>query len=202
MIPVIVNGHGSVINGRYVTKGKRFTFKDGTTIHEGEFNRAIVARVIERLYNKGIPYFVLVPELVDIPLTKATDTRVKRADKIYKENNKNTFLVSIHSNAHNGTGKAHGCESFICKGASRNSRHLSAITERLFKNHFPNVRWRGSKVKNWAIEKRPLCPAILLEFFFMDNEIECKKYLKTAEGRDMIADFVVDIIETFIKETS
>jgi len=42
-------------------------------------------------------------------------------------------------------------------------------------------------------------PAVLLENFFMDNEQECKKYLLTSEGRDRIADYIVAIIETFIK---
>jgi N-acetylmuramoyl-L-alanine amidase len=188
-IPVIDNGHGGIINGQYQTKGKRFTFPDGTTIHEGEFNRAITSRVIEGLYNKGIPYYVLVPELIDVPLKE----RVKRADRIYKENDRNTFLVSIHSNA----GGGYGCEAFICNGASSNSRRLAQWTQILFKHHFPYSRWRGIKTKNFTMIKRPLCPAILIECFFMDMESECKKYLKTKQGRDKIAAWIIDIIETF-----
>jgi len=191
-IPVLDPGHSGMINNKYPTNGKKFTFPDGTTIHEGEFNRAILSRVIEGLYNLGIPYFVLVPEYENISLSE----RVKRADKIYLDNDRNTFLVSIHSNA----GGGHGCEAFNCKGASKKSRNIGEISERLFKNHFPNVRWRGLKQKNFTIIKRPKCPAILLELFFMDNEHECKTYLKTKEGRDRIAAYVIDIIVTFINE--
>ena len=198
MIPIIDNGHGGVENNQYLTPpriGKFYTFSDGTTIHEGEFNRAITARVIESLYNKGIPYYVLVPEQRDISLKKKRDNRVLRTNKLHQKHKGKVFLVSIHSNAGGGTGS----EVFISKKASHNSQSLAAWTKALFVKHFPESSFRGIKRKNFTIITDTLCPAILVECFFMDNKHECKTYLKTKEGRDRIAAWIVDIIESFIK---
>ena len=49
-------GHGGIIAGEYQTAGKRSpVWSDGTILYEGEFNRAIKARVIERLSAVYIP---------------------------------------------------------------------------------------------------------------------------------------------------
>lgn len=191
MIPIISNGHGGMIGGKYQTRGKRFTFKDGTVIYEGEFNRAIKNRVLELLTQKGIPFYDLVPEQKDI----SRKTRVARANHIYKRERKRAFLIEIHSNA----GKGIGSEVFISRGASENSRALANWTKTRYKRHFSESVFRGIKRKNWDVVALTYCPAILLEMFFMDNEQECKKYLLTNGGRDRIAVYVVDIIENFIK---
>ena len=188
-IPVLDNGHGGMMGGVYQTKGKRYTFKDGTTIFEGEFNRAIKARVIELLTAKNIPFYDLVPEQKDI----RRSTRIARADYLYKKHRKQTFLVSIHSNA----GKGKGSEVFICHGASKRSKRLALLTEQLFNVHFPESNFRGIKRKDFDIVALPLCPAILVECFFMDNKAEVLKYLLPKQGRDRIAAWIVDIIEQF-----
>ncbi|BDS12789.1 N-acetylmuramoyl-L-alanine amidase [Aureispira anguillae] len=175
----------------YQTKGKRYTFEDGTTIYEGEYNRAIKARAIEQLTAKGIPFYDLVPEQKDIHRS----TRISRADYLYKKSKGRTFLIDLHSNA--GGGK--GCETWLCHGASSKSRVLASWTKALFYKHFPESKFRGIKYKNWDILALTRNPAIILELFFMDNEQECKKYLLTSEGRDRAAAYVVDIIEKFIK---
>lgn len=191
LIPVLGNGHGGMIGGVYQTKGKRYTFADGTTIYEGEYNRAIKARVMERLTAKGIPFYDLVPEQKDIHRS----TRISRADYLYKKSQGRTFLIDLHSNAGGGT----GCETWICFGASTKSRALANWTEALFDKHFPESKFRGVKRKNWDILALTDNPAILLELFFMDNEKECKQYLLSRRGRDRAADYVVDVIENFIK---
>lgn len=191
LIVVLSNGHGGMIGGAYQTKGKQYTFEDGTTIYEGEFNRAIKTRVMERLTAKRIPFYDLVPEQKDIHRS----TRISRADYLYKRSKGRTFLIDLHSNA--GEGK--GCETWLCYGASTKSKTLANWTKALFLNHFPESRFRGIKYKNWDILAKTDNPAIILELFFMDNEEECKTYLLTSEGRDRIANYVVDIIENFIK---
>ncbi|WP_052595749.1 N-acetylmuramoyl-L-alanine amidase [Aureispira sp. CCB-QB1] len=191
LIPVLGNGHGGMIGGVYQTKGKRFTFEDGTTIYEGEYNRAIKARVMEQLTAKGIPFYDLVPEQKDIHMS----TRISRADYLYKKSKGRTFLIDIHSNAGKGT----GCETWICWKSSSKTKTLANWTEALFLKHFPESKFRGVKRKNFDILALTNNPAIILELFFMDNEQECKKYLLTSEGRDRAAAYVVDIIENFIK---
>lgn len=191
LIPVLGNGHGGMIGGKYQTKGKQYTFEDGTTIYEGEYNRAIKTRVMELLTRKGIPFYDLVPEQKDIHM----NTRISRADYLYKKSKGRTFLIDLHSNA----GKGEGCEVFVCRRCSSKSQALASWTEALFLKHFPESTFRGVKRKNWDIITLTNNPAILLELFFMDNEQECKKYLLTSEGRDRAAAYVVDIIEQFIK---
>jgi N-acetylmuramoyl-L-alanine amidase len=191
LIPVLGNGHGGFIGGLYQTKGKRYTFEDGTTIYEGEYNRAIKARVIEQLTAKGIPFYDLVPEQTDVHMS----TRISRADYLYKKSKGRTFLIDLHSNA----GRGKGCEVFVCRNCSSKSQALASWADSLFLKHFPESVFRGIKRKNWDIITLTKNPAILLELFFMDNYEECKKYLLTSEGRDRAAAYVVDIIENFIK---
>lgn len=187
---IISNGHGGMIGGKYQTRGKRFTFPDGTTVYEGEFNRAIKNRVLELLTQKGISFYDLVPEQKDI----SRKTRVARANHIYRREKRKVFLIEIHSNA----GEGIGSEVFVSRKASMKSKALANWTAALYEKHFPESVFRGVKEKDWDVVALTYCPAILLEMFFMDNEQECKQYLLTKEGRDRIAVYVVDIIENFI----
>jgi N-acetylmuramoyl-L-alanine amidase len=191
LIPAISNGHGGMIGGVYQTKGKRYVFEDGTVLYEGEYNRAVKTRVLERLTAKGIPFYDLVPEQQDIH----RKTRISRADYLYKKSKGRTFLIDLHSNA----GGGQGCETWIARQSSTKTKALANWTKSLFKKHFPESRFRGVKRKDWDILALTRNPAIILELFFMDNEAECKKYLLTSEGRDRAAAYVVDIIEKFIE---
>lgn len=57
MIVLLDNGHGGIVNGEYQTTGKRSPiWDDGSQLFEGEFNRAIVNRIIERLTSLNINY--------------------------------------------------------------------------------------------------------------------------------------------------
>jgi len=191
MIPIIGNGHGGKIAGQYQTRGKCYTFPDGTTIHEGEFNRAVKARVLEQLDFKKIPYYDLVPEQNDISLKE----RMIRANAFHRKYDRNTFYLSIHANA----GRGKGSYSFIAKQCSSKTKSLSNWSEVLWNKHFPETLHRGIRRKNFYVLRNSAMPALLFEFFFMDNEYECKKYLLTKEGRDRIAAYIVDVIENFIK---
>ena len=45
---ILDNGHGGIIDGEYQTPGKRSPkWEDGTQLFEGEFNRAVVKRIIK-----------------------------------------------------------------------------------------------------------------------------------------------------------
>ncbi len=186
-IPIIDNGHGGMIAGIYQTHGKRSPiWSDKSQLFEGEFNRAIKARVIELLNFQDIPYLDLVPENRDVTLT----TRINRANKFHSEHNRNTFLYSIHSNA----GGGEGCEVFISESASSKSKEIAREAERQYELQFPNETWRGIKRKNFTMVHKSAMPAVLFEYFFMDNERECKNYLLTQRGRDQIAKHCYDTI--------
>ena len=190
-IPQFDNGHGGKINGIYQTKGKRSPkWKDGSQLFEGEFNRDIVNKLIEKCEMFNYKYYNVVPELKDI----SRPERINRINKFHKLNNNKTFLFSVHSNAGGGT----GCETFISRNCSSLSLEMANKSEELFHKHFPEEKFRGVKRKDFDLIKLTNCPAILLELFFMDNYLECKQLLLSEAGRIRITEYVWDVLEFFI----
>jgi len=196
MIVLLDNGHGGLINGEYQTSGKRSPiWSDGSQLFEGEFNRAIVNRIIEKLTILGIPYINVVPELKDISLS----TRIKRANNIEEDN---VFYLSVHSNA----GGGHGFEIFTSPGETKSDK-IATIFGQEFKKEFPTKRLRDDysdgdldKEANFTVIKKTRMPAVLTENFFMDNEEECKQILMTENGRDKIVEFHINSILRVKKE--
>ncbi|MCK5237144.1 MAG: N-acetylmuramoyl-L-alanine amidase [Deltaproteobacteria bacterium] len=188
------NGHGGVLNGLYQTKGKRSpVWPDGSVLYEGEFTRAIVARLAELLTEAGIKYVVLTPEQTDVGLSE----RVRRANEWG-----DAALVSIHANA----GGGHGYEVFTSPGVTASDK-MADIFLNAFAEEFPDERMRADntdgdldKEADFAIISRTHMPAVLTECFFMDNEAECRTYLMTKEGRDRIANAHFNAIIEIEKE--
>ena len=109
------NGHGSIIDSQYQTSGKRSPiWSDGSQLFEGEFNRAIVNRIVEALTALEIPYVNIAPEYRDVSLK----TRMNRANKYSA---RNSFYLSIHSNA--GGGK--GSEIFTSPGKTKSDKYAT-----------------------------------------------------------------------------
>lgn len=194
MLILLDNGHGSLIDGTYQTSGKRSPkWGDGSQLFEGEFNRAIVNRIIEQLASSAIPFVNIAPEYRDVSLA----TRVKRANKY----GKNTFYLSIHSNAGRGTGS----EIFTSPGHTMSDTYAT-IFGKSFQKEFPNERLRTDwsdgdldKEARFFVLRKTIMPAILTENFFMDTERECKEFLMTRTGRDRIAHYHVEAIKKIIK---
>ena len=190
MLVLLDNGHGGLINGKYQTPGKRSpVWSDGSQLFEGEFNRAIVARIIESLTAAKIPYVNIAPEARDVSLT----TRVNRANKIKA---KSCFYVSVHSNA--GGGK--GFEVFTSPG-NTSSDKIATLFGKEYNKVFPDKRLRTDysdgdldKESSFTVLKKTRMPAIITENFFMDNEKECKEILMSKQGRDRVAEFHINAI--------
>ena len=178
------NGHGGLIDSIYQTSGKSSpVWEDGSILYEGEFNRAIVNRLVELLTSNNINYVNITPEYEDISLNQ----RVQRANNYYSQSE--CIFVSIHSNA--GGGK--GYEIYTSKGQTLADKVADIFFDQ-FKIEFPDVTLREDK-SDWDVDKEAdfyvlkytRMPAILTENFFMDNKYECKTYLMTTQGRDRIA---------------
>lgn len=189
MLVLLDNGHGSLINGEYQTSGKRKDWQEHGIIYEGEFNRAIVNGIIEKLVLYQIPFVNIAPEYWDVSL----QTRVKRANKYPK---KNCFYLSIHSNA----GGGQGCEFFTSPGNTK-SDAIATIFGEEFKKEFPGRRLRADfsdgdldKEKRFYVLTKTRMPAVLTENFFMDNLQEFRDILNTTEGRRKIIDYHVNAI--------
>lgn len=183
------NGHGGMIAGKYQTEGKRSPeWADGSQLYEGEFNRAIVNRLAEKLTALDIAYVKLTPSDNDISLYE----RVIRAKAWCQQGN--CILVSIHANYGDGTGKASGVEVFTTVGNTPSDKIAQVFIDKWAEIQ-PKVRLRtdredgdDDKEENFQILRKVPCPAILTENFFMDNEYECKNWLMTGVGRAEIVD--------------
>jgi N-acetylmuramoyl-L-alanine amidase len=185
------NGHGGVIDGVYTTAPKKmYTFEDGLTIYEGDFNRKVVAKIAKKLSEKGINYTVLVPELEDISL----GARVRRADAQYAVD-KSCIFVSVHGNAGKGT----GFEVFTSVGQTRSDKVAEVFFQKL-KDEFPEKTARtdmsdgdSDKEAQFYVLRKTDCPAILTENFFMDR-YEDAKLMLSDEGQERIANAHVEAI--------
>jgi len=153
-------------------------------LYEGEFNRAVVNRIMERCTTYGLHYVNIVPEHQDIPLAE----RVERAN--YWHSIGRCIYVSVHANA----GGGRGYEVFTSRGTTLSDRVADVFVQK-FREEFPMVPIRADysdgdadKDRNFFVLRRTKMPAVLTENFFMDNEIECHKYLMSSSGRDRIAE--------------
>ena len=192
IIVVLDGGHGIDTPGKRSPK-----WPDGTQLFEYEFNRNIVRRISEQLSKEKIKNYILVPEENDVPLKE----RVLRANKIYKENNKKCFLISIHANA----GGGQGWEVFTSIGKTKADDIATIIWEEM-KVEFPLQRMRIDttdgdidKEDNLYILRNTNCPAVLTENFFMDTKSDCD-LIMSEFGRNKIANAHVRAIKRIIKE--
>lgn len=153
MIVLLDNGHGGLVNGQYQTSGKRSpVWNDGSQLFEGEFNRAIVARIIESLTALNISYINIAPEHRDVTLS----TRIKRANNIQTSD---CFYLSVHANA----GGGHGFEVFTSPGETLSDK-IATIFGEEYRKVFPDKRLRADytdgdidKEADYAVVKKLVC---------------------------------------------
>lgn len=196
MTILLDNGHGGIINGKYQTAGKRSpVWSNKEQLFEGEFNRAIVNGIIEKLTALNIPYVNIAPEYRDVSLK----TRVNRANEYNAEK---SFYLSIHANA--GGGK--GSEIYTSPGKTKSDK-IATIFGEEYQKEFPNKHLRTDysdgdldKEAKFYVLRKTKMPAVLTENFFMDNEDECKNILLSKTGRERIINWHVEGILRVIKE--
>lgn len=191
----IDNGHGNN------TAGKRSP--DGQ-FREYAYTREIAARVVYDLKKMGYDAELLVPELYDVSL----DERVHRVNVTCQSWGKDrVLLVSIHNNAA-GMGKewmnARGWCCFTTAGQTKSdilAEHLYAAAERNFAGHkIRTDKSDGDKdiEKAFYICRKTLCPAVLVENFFMDNKADVA-FLLSDEGKDAIVRTHIEGIDSYVK---
>jgi N-acetylmuramoyl-L-alanine amidase len=187
---LIDNGHGENTSGKRSPK-----WADGTQLFEWEYTREIARSVEIELKKQGIEAERIVRETIDVPLSE----RCKRANAIArKAGSNNCLLVSIHNNAANG--KASGWEIHTYLGKSKSDRYAT-----IFWDEAKTILPMGTKMRgdwtdgepdwdsNFAILRDTVCPAVLTENLFMDNEEDCR-YLLSNEGKNAIVNIHVQSI--------
>lgn len=199
MLVLLDNGHGGLIKGRPQTRERRSTkFSDGRQVFEGEFNRGIINGIIQELSLMNIPYVNVSHELDDITI----GTRVNRANENFQIK---SFLVSVHSNANEGT-PGNGCEFLIHPNSALGPQIANIFAEE-YQSAFPNFKLRlgenQEKFKRRAdlgILRRTRMPAIITENFFFNNDDEARNILMSRQGRWDIIDYhVAAIVRTLIE---
>ena len=190
---LIDNGHGNNTPGK-CSPDKSF--------REYAWNREIAARVVYDLRKRGYDAELLVPELYDVSL----DERVHRANVQCQALGKsNVLLVSIHVNAA-GNGQwmnARGWSCFTTKGTTESDRVAEVFyryAEEIFKGHkIRTDKSDGDKdwEKQFYICRKTLCPAVLVENFFMDNKDDLA-YLTSDEGKDAVTLLHVESIADYV----
>lgn len=191
IVVMLDNGHGAN------TKGKCSPDK---RLLEYRWAREMVDLIIEQLSKLGIKAIKLVPEDIDVSLRE----RVKRANQIYKDSNKQAILISVHCNAAGADGKWHnasGWSVFIAQNASSNSKRLAQSLYKEAKKQGLQGNRSVPKEEYWvqslAICRDTNCPAILTENMFQDNKGDVA-ILLSDEGKKKIADVHVQGILNYI----
>jgi len=179
MMTVIIDpGHGGIINGKYVTPGKRSpVWADGSQLFEGVFNREVATELERLLTAEKIPHFRVTDGDHDTPLSQ----RVLRANEFYKKD-RNCIYISIHGNAAVNMA-ASGIEVFTSIGQTK-SDILASLVIDWMEAIISDIKWRKDlsdgdedKEENFYVLKNTFMPAILSENGFMTNYAECKRMM-------------------------
>ena len=191
MLVILDNGHGKN------TPGKRSpVWKDGSQLYEWSFNRRLAREIKISLDAIGIPCILLVTEDDDISLQE----RCWRANNLCKGRN-DVILISIHANAGGGT----GWEAWTSIGETK-SDYYAKLLYNSAGNYLRGWKLRSDygdgdpdKESQFYILKNTICPAIITENLFMDNEKDCK-FMLSPEGIETLAALHVDTIITINDE--
>lgn len=189
---LIDNGHGFDTHGKQSPDGR---------LKEYAFAREIAKRVVKCLQCKGYDAQRIVEEENDISLSM----RCKRVNDICRKvGAKNVLLVSVHSNAAGADRKWHNAKGFsahVATNASNNSKKLATcLWDKAIKLGLKGNRAVPKEkfiVQNLAMCRDTLCPAVLTENLFYDNQ-EDLEYLLSEEGKATIAKVHVDGIVSYI----
>ena len=181
------------------TAGKRSP--DGS-LQEAAYVREIASRVSEALTGFGFTNKIIVPEAHDVPLAE----RVRRVNTLVRSNpSTQYFLTSIHVNAA-GNGKtwkeAKGWQVIVSPKASSYSKEYAevladnAVGQGLkLRKQYPNL---GYWTQDLYILNKTLCPAVLTENLFMDNQEDCN-FLLSEEGKEKITRLHVWSVLDFLR---
>ncbi len=184
MLWILDNGHGADTAGKCSPE-----YSDGTRLYEFEFNRDLVGRIAYKCKMNGIPFYVLVPEMHDVSLTE----RVQRVNNLCRKH-LGCVLLSIHVNAARVPNTGTGYEVWTSKGNTKSDEYATILMEEAERELGKEFKMRKEysdgdpdRESQFTILAKTVCPAMISENLFMDNERDCK-FLMSEEGRERIAE--------------
>lgn len=187
---LIDNGHGGMIDGKYVTApNKMYEHKDGTIIYEGVFNREVASIIESKSIGYGLDVERIVPEEKDISLAE----RTRRVHEINENTDKQVIFISIHGNAYPPDNSAEGWEVYTYPTESLADDVATLLFKEAKREFASNFQMRtdyrdddpDKEAKFYVLEKT-IVPAVLTENFFMTNYDDCK-FMLSEEGKQQIA---------------
>ena len=173
-------GHGGLVNGTYVTPGKRSPiWNDLPQLFEGVHNRDIAARLKVKLTAANITFTDVVNSNNDISLK----ARVAKANSIYTKD-KSAIYISIHADAA-GNGNedypATGISVYTSPGQTKSDvlairvfSELDKLIGNVTKKRTDLTDGDSDKEAHFYVLTATTCPAILCELGFMTNRKECE----------------------------
>ena len=210
---ILDNGHGGLVDGKYVTPGKRSpVFDDGITqLFEGVYNRDIVKRISDGILaaypNGEVAVVHVAPEDED---TSMLD-RVNRANKAWADHGKcPAVYISIHADAM-GMGEkwepATGISVWTTPGQTESDVFATLLFNKLKSEMGNETKWRTDntsdgdpdKEAHFYVLRKTNMPAVLTENGFMTNKSEAEKMM-TDEWRNKIAQAHFDAIVEYVNE--
>ena len=182
------------------TPGKRSP--DGKLL-EYAYTRELARQIVKILQSRDYDAELLVPEDDDIPLSE----RVRRTNAHCQSLGKsNVILISLHLNAAGDGTKwmnATGWSCYTCKGQTESDRLADSLykaAEQILENQVIRTDYARDGDPDWEenfyILRHSLCPAVLVEQFFMDNKKDLA-YLISDEGKRNLIDVIVGGLEAF-----
>jgi N-acetylmuramoyl-L-alanine amidase len=178
-IPLLLYGHGSLVNGHYDTApSKQFRHSKGAFhgdgwFYEGVWNQMFCKRVIEKLSELRIPYIWINETDYDMPLSE----RVERIQWYQAQFNGQVFLNEYHCNA-SPSHRGRGFEVFTTRGEDLSDTlaqmKYTNVYDLLGKDKTIKMRpdrtdQDDDKEADFYVIKKAKCPGKLSEFLFFDN---------------------------------
>lgn len=198
-------GHGGMVNGNYVTPGKRSPkWNDLPQLFEGVQNRAIVALLKVKLTSANIKFTDVVSSDNDISI----NARVSKANSIYAKD-KTAIYISIHADA---AGKgledypATGISIFTSPGQTKSDilaiRVFSALDKKLGNTTKKRTDLTDGDTdieKKFQVLIATACPSVLCELGFMTNRKECE-LMQTAKWKEDCAQAIFEGITKYYEK--
>ena len=185
---LIDSGHGKETPGKRSPNG---------VLREWAWNKDCASIIVETLEAKGYDVVFINPEEEDTPLAK----RVERINKYGKD----SILVSVHVNAA-GNGEwmnARGWSVWTTSGETKSDKLATYLYDAALD------KWGKKRVRkemsdgdvdyesNFYILRKSVCPAVLVENFFMDNK-EDYEYLCSPDSIYECADVIVQGVLNYL----
>lgn len=192
-------GHGGMVNGQYVTPGKRSPkWSDLPQLFEGVQNREIVGLLKSKLTAANIRFTDVVSSNSDISLKQ----RVAKANSIYAKD-KSAIYISIHADAA-GNGNedypATGISVFTSPGQTKSDilaqdvfKSLDTKLGNSTKKRTDSTDGDSDKEAHFYVLTATTCPSILCELGFMTNRKECE-LMQTAKWKEDCAQAIFEAI--------